>query len=189
MATELELQNIRRMSNTEANRVTKRCIQSATVKLMGEMPFQEITPTDIIARSGVSRASFYRNYRTKEEVILDYCDGIREKIAGHLRDGLYHEDRPAWYGKLFQEVCADKENFRLILEAGLKLTDFFPYTDVSDASTTGGGIKRYARLARQSAFCRILEEWFRAGMRETPETMGDFCERFLHPFGREDAAT
>lgn len=49
---------------------TKECIADALIYLMREMPFKAITITEIVDYGQVSRASFYRNFNSKEEVLL-----------------------------------------------------------------------------------------------------------------------
>ncbi len=58
-----------------SRQLTKECLQLALVDLMAEKPFEKITVTELVLKSGVSRQSFYRNYESKED-ILKIC--IRE---------------------------------------------------------------------------------------------------------------
>ena len=80
-------------ANEISHRLTTEAIQQALFILMGSKSFEEITVTDIIRRSGVSRAAFYKNYRSKNDVVndrlgqllseaytvMDYTGSIREK--------------------------------------------------------------------------------------------------------------
>ena len=71
MLTELEKKDMQRLSNAEANRLTRECLQIALIRLMAEKDFDRITVTEITRLAGVSRTAFYRNYQTKEAIIED----------------------------------------------------------------------------------------------------------------------
>lgn len=60
-----------RKSNQESKSLTRQYIKTALLYLMKETTYDKITVTAIINRAGVSRAGFYRNYSSKEEVLED----------------------------------------------------------------------------------------------------------------------
>ena len=58
-----------RNKRTLANERTKRRIIRSLLRLMSEKHFSDITVSDIVARAGVARASYNRNFESKEDVI------------------------------------------------------------------------------------------------------------------------
>ena len=52
------------------NIIVKESITQALLILMESKDFQKITITEIVNKAGVARMSFYRNYDSKEDVIL-----------------------------------------------------------------------------------------------------------------------
>jgi AcrR family transcriptional regulator len=46
------------------------------MKLLDKKPLSEITITEITEGAGVSRMSYYRNYDSKEEILIDHLDKI-----------------------------------------------------------------------------------------------------------------
>ena len=61
----------RNLSNNEANRITRESICTALLELMKTKEFKEISISELVRRAGVSRQSFYRNYKTKEDIVLE----------------------------------------------------------------------------------------------------------------------
>ena len=59
---------------------TKRFLQDALIELLKEKPYQKITVTDLVTRSGLSRTTFYAHYEYKEELIEQCLEGIMAKI-------------------------------------------------------------------------------------------------------------
>lgn len=71
--------------NLENIRV-KENITAALLELLNEKSISEITITEIVTRAGVARASFYRNYATKENIITTLIADTLEKFRASLRE-------------------------------------------------------------------------------------------------------
>ncbi|MBE6123330.1 MAG: TetR/AcrR family transcriptional regulator [Solobacterium sp.] len=52
--------------------VVKDSLTEALLQLMSEKPFAEITVTELTDKAGISRATYYRNYSSKEEIISGF---------------------------------------------------------------------------------------------------------------------
>ena len=66
--TEKQRETLKR-NNAESNFVTREAAQEALFLLMKGQDYEDIRITDIIKRSGISRSAFYRNYKTKDDVL------------------------------------------------------------------------------------------------------------------------
>ena len=71
------------------NARVKKEITESLFALLEKKNFSEITVTDIIRGAGVARASYYRNFESKESIIEEYMNSIREEI---MRDVHYADD-------------------------------------------------------------------------------------------------
>ena len=73
-----------------ANLRVKGAITDALFGLMQERPLDRITITDVIHRADVARVSFYRNYSSKEDVLVtlvrDVLDEYRRSATYDLSD-------------------------------------------------------------------------------------------------------
>ena len=71
-----------RTNNEESHRETRTCIKEALIVLMHQRHYKDISMTDIIKKSGVSRAGVYKNYKSKDEILLDiYNEPINDVIS------------------------------------------------------------------------------------------------------------
>ena len=52
----------------------------ATLELLGEVGFDRLSIEAIAARAGVGKTTIYRRYATKEELVADAIESIREEI-------------------------------------------------------------------------------------------------------------
>lgn len=66
----------------------KEAIAIALVHLLEEKSLSQITILEIVERAGVGRSSFYRNFDSKETVLLYYLENILEGPQENLSFGL-----------------------------------------------------------------------------------------------------
>lgn len=172
---------ILRMSNTESHRFTRECIQTALIYLMNEMPFDKITITSIINRSGVSQGAFYRNYTCKEDVLQAIGSQIYDVVNTALSEQNYLKNPRQWYKDCFSYIQENAVYFRLLLQAKMP-PDFIFQTNVDTENELKKlpSQERYLAIALQSAAKSILVNWFQNGMQETPDEMADICCRLFH---------
>ena len=60
--------------NEYKNSIVKESFTDALFNLMTKKDFNNITISELSKKAGVSRLSFYRNYNSKEDIIINYLD-------------------------------------------------------------------------------------------------------------------
>lgn len=70
----------------EANLRVKSSITKALFRLMHEKSFSDIRITELIRYAGVARMSFYRNYDSKEDVLLTLINDVLEQFRDMIDD-------------------------------------------------------------------------------------------------------
>ena len=69
------------MENTDNQKIqSKDLIVQSLLYLMKKKSFHEIKITEICRKAGVSRLSYYRNFESKEDIVLFYFNNNFEKI-------------------------------------------------------------------------------------------------------------
>ena len=66
--SEKSLENLKR-SNQESNAITRESLEISLLQLLDKKDLKKITISELVERAGVSRAAFYRNYESKEELL------------------------------------------------------------------------------------------------------------------------
>ena len=51
-----------------ANQLARECIVTALLQLLKEKPLSALSISEITSRAGVSRMTYYRNYKSKEDI-------------------------------------------------------------------------------------------------------------------------
>lgn len=69
-----------------------RAILDATLQLIAEVGYDAVSMDAVAARAGVGKATIYRRWSGKEELVVDALGGVEERISvpdtGNLRDDL-----------------------------------------------------------------------------------------------------
>ena len=175
MKTELEKREIQRLSNVEANRITRECLQIALMKLMTEKPIEKITISEIAKKAGVSRAAFYRNYDSKEEIIEDGCQTLFLKLQKSLEE--CRGDWKKWYLVFFETIRENKETFKIALDARIPIA---PANLLNRTFPPATRPEYYLNIAKEAGFSSILSYWFAGGMKESPEEITEICFSILN---------
>lgn len=73
---------------------TRRRLQEALFALAGERGLDEVSVSDIVARAGVNRSTFYQHYSDKETLLADALDLTAEEAGASLETIQLGSDRP-----------------------------------------------------------------------------------------------
>ena len=115
---------VRRLSNNEANRITRESICTALLELMNTKSFDAISISELVRRAGVSRQSFYRNYRGKEEVVMEIEDTLLEELEESMSDPAYQNDPKLWLIEFFSRIRANEALVTLLQKKAILLEWF-----------------------------------------------------------------
>ena len=164
-ATEKQIRALKR-NNEESHRDARECIKNALVELLKNKHYSEITMTDIIRKSGVSRTGVYKNYKSKAEIMLDiyavFVDDILAELTGSI-------DRNAII--VYTIAQKNRAAFEALIDAGLEhhLLDMMNecYKDVTDP---------YYMAMWISLIYNMLMKWAKS---KTDEPLETIIERTL----------
>ena len=85
--SEKSLENLRK-SNQESNFLTREAIETALLQLLEKKDLAKISISELVKRAGVSRAAFYRNYDSKEEIL----ESVFKRSVHNIMEQLSHYD-------------------------------------------------------------------------------------------------
>lgn len=160
MPVSKERLRILKANNAESHAEARACIKDALVVLMQQKAYSDISMTDIIKKSGISRSGVYKNYKGKDEIMYDiYNELINDVISALDYSVMANIETIFTMGKKHEKA------FRSIISAGLehKLLDYMNnrYEDVS--------VSFYIPLWNGMIYNAFIE-WAKTGMTEPVET-------------------
>lgn len=168
------------MSNEKksgSSALTKECLYTALVILMEQKPYAEITITEIAKKAGVSRMSYYRLYKSKDDILIQYFNDIFEECLEQIKN-MKEIDRYQFAVQIF-EICGKNhvllENvfhaglYELVLKCLLQYCSYLAVhifkKDLSDSRT------EYWVYGEAGRFSLFILGWLKKKMPESPEQM------------------
>lgn len=169
-----------RKSNREAKSLTRQYIKTALLYLMKETTYDKITVTAIINRAGVSRAGFYRNYSSKEEVLEDISASVYKKLTEYYMQELENNNLYQRYVMLFRKLRENAEWFQLVLMLNSHQNYIFNTAAyVEQYLNPQSPEEHYRYIAVVHAQRAIIIDWFSNGMKESPEKIAKIFTEFF----------
>lgn len=150
-----------------ANLLVRECITEALFKLMKSKNYHDITVSEIVRTAGVSRNSFYRNYRSIEDILRQYfieqTNRWWAEYMAHLHPNVIEET--------FQHFLNMREEIRLLYKAGLSYLLMEHISLCGKQSLTGELDNAYQTAFMSGGLWGLTNEWVLRGMKETPRQM------------------
>lgn len=100
---------------------TRFYIIQALFKLIANIEYDKISVTDIVKKAGVGRATFYRYFKCKEDIIIYYLEHNQKDFIFNQRFfPRCKEDHLKVVKNVFSKFKENKEPFKLIRKAHLE---------------------------------------------------------------------
>ncbi|MDD7738833.1 MAG: TetR/AcrR family transcriptional regulator [Fusicatenibacter sp.] len=171
------------------NARVKKSIEDAFFTLLKEKNFSEITVTDLVKKSGVARTSYYRNFDSKEDIIKEYIQRLREEIDSAFENSV----------KIFGEkmniqtltihisyYLKEMHNILLLYENGfgtLMLDETNHYIEEAYGDMSCSSIERYRLYFTSGAIFNTMIQWLKTGAKEAPGEIAQIMMGMLAEIG------
>ena len=166
-----------------SNRLARECMVTALMQLLENRPLSTITVSELTAKAGVSRMTFYRNYSSKEDIFARHLQDILEEYRAesvylHIGERAYSFPHML---HCFQYFNAHRDFLNCLFQSGLSglflsaLEDYVLsrwQTDPDDPA------QYYALRAFSGALFSVYIAWSNRGAKETPEEMAAMLNRY-----------
>lgn len=138
--------------------------------MMRETPFERITVKDLVARAGVGRASFYRNFESKEDVVARRLDAITDDFIARMDFDFRRDSHRFYVMGLFVHLDSHRDIIELLRANGLLhlIKDEF---DRAFLKRAGVSTPVYACYMAAGAYYNLFYYWAKNGYKETPEEL------------------
>ena len=172
----MELIQALKLSNDELYMITKESLQTALLQLMKVKNYEDITITELVKKSGVSRTAFYRHYNSKDDIVREmaheFLNGLEERLSNKfLLHNLYE-----LFLELFNYTIRYKDVFEILDKSHYPKQLYHQSMSFLDRIIKTKTTKDYYYIVGiEGAFTKILFHWFNNGMKETPEEMARLC--------------
>lgn len=175
-------------NNSSLSLQSKEWIVKALLILMRTKKYSDITIKELAEKAGVNRKTFYRNFKTKEDVLHFYLDiTCRDYISNLKNESVLTTFSVA---KAYFVTCKLHSDFLNLLDCNnllpLLLMVFDEYLPMlhkmfEDNRTADNPVyySEYALSFLTGGFWNISIKWIRNGAHETPEEMAQIVETLM----------
>ena len=170
-------QNVSPMSNEGRNAYVIEHITKAMLDLLQEKSIEDISISELVDQAQVGRASFYRNFASKEDIIKRLVDTLfrewadevdrknDEPLSERLRIMISHFEE----NRSFYELLNKRGLIFLFKDAILNIVELNPESEKSEA---------YMKAFAAYALYGWIETWFQRGMKESADEIADMFKMF-----------
>ncbi|MBQ9609478.1 MAG: TetR/AcrR family transcriptional regulator [Lachnospiraceae bacterium] len=155
--------------NEIKNSIVKECLTDALFMLMEKKKFDKISITELCEKAGVSRLSFYRNYNSKEDIIVKYLDN---KANIWWNRQLKDSKKDIILG-MFKHFYKEKDKLKIIYKSELSHLLYQNILNCTGPKNELSDNEAYSNGWISGGIFGFLDEWIKRGFIETPEELTD----------------
>lgn len=159
-----------------ANQLVKEKITASLFQLLKEKSISEITITEIIQSAGVARASFYRNYASKENVLITLISDILDDYRKHLKndgDFFYTYENIYMSFEYFQRYHEYAMDLHYYGYGSLVLHKLNQFHEEVAGTMSFKSIERYKLYMYMGSLYNTAMVWIMGGMKESIDEITD----------------
>ncbi len=169
------------------NKRVKKQITEGLFSLLRKKAFSEITVTDIVKEANVARASYYRNFENKEQIIEAAMDSLWDELMSDIK---YDDDENIFnqknarigFEKALTCCLVKKADLMALYHNGfgsLIQQTFNRYIMEFAGNMPVNSTERYKLFFIAGAVTNVLIEWLNDGAKEPPREIAALCVSYF----------
>ncbi|MCI8307246.1 MAG: TetR/AcrR family transcriptional regulator [Lachnospiraceae bacterium] len=158
------------MSNEGRNTYVTGHMTTSLLKLLETKEIEDISISELCDEAGVGRASFYRNFNSKEDILRAY---INKLFDGWKSDWAENNSLPlsSGIGMIFGHFEQHRDFYKLLNERRLIYLLKDVILNIMELKPDLPKIEAYSKAFAAYSLYGWIEVWFQRGMKETAEEM------------------
>ncbi len=183
-------------------RRTRKWLQEALLSLMLTKPFSKISIAEITDHANLSRPTFYLHYKTKEELLIAYLDGIYESFMDDMEQYIDFIAQGKLAVKLYEQVAENATFLRSLIDSEVSnlvmekmqnycydvIKKLFDQEPLKSNHNLTDNVKDFTVSSMAGSTYAMSMQWLKKDMPLSPKEMGELTMRLLRP-GMEDVLT
>ncbi|MBR5947774.1 MAG: TetR/AcrR family transcriptional regulator [Clostridia bacterium] len=164
-----------------AHEVVVESMTEALLLLMQQKPLAEITISELCEKAGVSRISFYRNFASADDILIQHLTACTnnwwKSYSRRTEEDFYRN----FWSELLAEYRKNRELILLIYRNGRSHIIKEHIFACCSVQTAADEREAYLRAALAGALYGLVDEWIRRGMGTLPKDFSLHDLRFEKP--------
>ncbi|MBQ9612464.1 MAG: TetR/AcrR family transcriptional regulator [Lachnospiraceae bacterium] len=153
----------------EAHTLVLESLTEALLQLMEHKPLREISISELCQKAGVSRVSFYRNYSSMDDILIQQLNRCTDAWWGTFSQKEPDDFFREFWSSLLGEYRKNERLIRLLYKNDLSYILMEHIRECVCNSGTGEELDSYVRSALAGALFGLVNEWIKRGMGSFPD--------------------
>lgn len=167
--------NVSPMSNEGRNAYVIEQLTKACLRLLEEKPLSDISISELCDHAGVGRASFYRNFENREDILKNY---LRQLFSRWMKE--YEASGDKALNKLVLLIFSHFESHRKFYELLNRRNLIYLLKDMiielCGPKPEQEKLEAYAKAFFSYTLYGWIEVWFQRGMKESAQEMAQLFQ-------------
>ncbi|MBR2339200.1 MAG: TetR/AcrR family transcriptional regulator [Clostridia bacterium] len=165
--------------NEKATEFLKECMADALLQLLKEKPIEKISAQEIATLAGVGRATFFRNFRSKTEMLTYKLVCLWNKWATEKGLAEHRRFTIRNVSDFFNFNYTIKHIYSIIYSAKLQYVIYDAYYQIMMSQAQGDERDCYRVKFYSYGLFGLLDEWIKRDYKETPKEMVQLFGRVM----------
>ncbi len=163
--------NVSPFSNEARNAYVIEHITDALLELLRDKPIGDISISELCDLAGIGRASFYRNFESKEDILRGYINKIFQEWPD--KDGEQNKSLDKFLYAMFAHFEKHREFYELLNKRNLIYLLKDVIIGICGPKPEHSKEEAYGKAYVAYALYGWIEVWFQRGMQETAEEIAN----------------
>lgn len=169
---------------------TKHKIIVAFFQLLEKKHFSEITVTEIVKEAGVARATYYRNFDIKENIVNAYIEELHQALSFFPVAQDFSQTKFSFENLTarLEYISSQKKYILLLCKNGFSAflqdeTNWFAEVILGDMPNHS--VERYNIYLISGAMLNLILQWIKNDCKESPEEIACLIFRWINVISKE----
>ena len=157
------------------NQSIKEAVFESILQMLNTKNLDEISISQLVQKAGICRSSYYRNFDSKEDILIQYMNLIYAEHFKNTNFTCNRENNESAYNFIYQRLCFIKKhkNFFIILNKEKILYSVLYQTDLTylhhlfQYKKQDDLLESYQVAIAVGTTTAVINEWIHSGFKET----------------------
>ena len=154
---------------------TKQQLLEAMLALLKEKRIEDISITELVNKAHVGRASFYRNYSQKEDILIDHMSNLFKQWG----EDFEKEGNPDVNASLLRHFWKEREFYLAVYNANLGFHIYNSMKNAMNINEKTNPIEKYLSSWYAGSIYGFIDEWMKSGMKESPDKLAFLMKNLM----------
>ena len=159
------------MNNAQKNTYVKEQLTKTLLLLLETKNINDISISELTDTAQIGRVSFYRNYKSKEDILRQEADRLFTQWGNLFQSMPSNEEYNSFFLSLFDFFQCNKPFFTILYQSGLSYIIMDTIVTMAEISLQTQNLEAYLKSFWAYGVYGWIIEWIKRGMQESSQEL------------------